>query len=79
MLCAMFGWNWPSGSGEEFKKKTKMWKDYDNNNGDNNDEEQMIRKAHLSLQAQVNLKVLENLPLEKATVWQIAKTHAMLS
>ena len=39
----------------------------------------MIRKAHLSLQAQVNLKVLENLPLEKATVWQIAKTHAMLS
>ena len=56
-----------------------MWKDYDNNNGDNNDEEQMIRKAHLSLQAQVNLKVLENLPLEKATVWQIAKTHVMLS
>ena len=64
------------------EKKTKMWKDYDNNNGDNNDdndEEQMIRKAHLSLQAQVNLKVLENLPLEKATVWQIAKTRAMLS
>ena len=33
MLCAKFGWNWPTGSGEEMK----MWKIYaDANDADDN-------------------------------------------
>ena len=37
MLCAKFGWNWPSGSGEEDENVT-------------DDGRQVIRKVHLSFQ-----------------------------
>ena len=36
MLCAKFGWNWPSGSGEEDENVKSLW-------------QILIRKAHLSL------------------------------
>ena len=35
MICAKFGWNWPSGYGEE--DKMKIWKVYDHNNDKEND------------------------------------------
>ena len=49
ILCAKFGWDWSSGSGE----KTKMWKVYRQTegqmDGQTDDGRQVIRKAHLIL------------------------------
>ena len=49
ILCAKFGWNRPSGSGEE--KKTKIWKVYNNSDKNDNDDDGQIlfRKAHIGL------------------------------
>ena len=46
MFCAKFGWIWPSGSEEELKMK--MWKVYWKTDGQTDDGQQTIRKAHLS-------------------------------
>ena len=46
ILCAMFGWNWPSGTGEEDEK----WKVYRQTDGQIDHGLQVIRKAHLSFQ-----------------------------
>ena len=43
MLCAVFGWNWPSGSWEEDENVKSLQVDPD-------DGQQVIRKAHLSFQ-----------------------------
>ena len=43
-LCAKFGWNWPSGSGEE-DENVKSLQTYRRMDG-----QQVIRKAHLSFQ-----------------------------
>ena len=47
ILCAKFGWNRPSGSGEE--KKTKIWKVYNNSDKNDNDDDGQVlfRKAHI--------------------------------
>ena len=53
MLCAKFGWNWPSGSGEE----DEMWKVYDDNDDNNDDDGQRTnfdQKSSLEPSAQVN-------------------------
>ena len=40
MLCAKFGWNWPSGSWEEVENRKSL----------QTDRQQAVRKAHLSFQ-----------------------------
>ena len=45
MLCAKFGWNWPSGSGEEDENVKCLQTDRQTDDG-----RQVIRKAHLSFQ-----------------------------
>ena len=45
MLCAKFGWNWPSGSGEEVENRKSLQTDRQTDDG-----RQVIRKAHLSFQ-----------------------------
>ena len=45
LLCAKFGWNWPSGSGEEDENVKSLQTDRQTGDG-----RQVIRKAHLSFQ-----------------------------
>ena len=47
MLCAKFGWNWPSGSGEEDENVKSLRKRRRTTTTDNG--QILIRKAHLSL------------------------------
>ena len=49
ILCAKFGWNWSSGSGEE-DENVKSLQTYGQTNGQTDDGWQVIRKAHLSFQ-----------------------------
>ena len=46
MLCAKFGWNWPSGSGEEDENVKSLQMDRQTGRC----RQQVIRKAHLSFQ-----------------------------
>ena len=48
MLCAKFGWNWPSGSGED--ENVKSLQTDRQTDGWTDDGQQVIRKAHLSFQ-----------------------------
>ena len=48
MLCVKFGWNRPSGSGEEMKMW--KWRTDRQTDGQTDDRRQVIRKAHLSFQ-----------------------------
>ena len=57
MLCAKFGWNWPSGSGEEDENVKSLQTDRQTDrrtdrrtDGQTDDGRQVIRKAHLSFQ-----------------------------
>ena len=53
MLCAMFGWNWPSGSGEEVEnvKSLQMDRQTDRRTDrQTDDRQQAIKKAHVSFQ-----------------------------
>ena len=55
MLCAKFGWNLPSGFGEE--DVLKMWKVYDNDDDNNDDDGQRTnfdQKSSLEPSAQVS-------------------------
>ena len=45
ILCAKFGWSWPSGSEEEDENMKSLQMD-----GQRDDGQQVIRKAHLSFQ-----------------------------
>ena len=45
MLCAKFGWNWPNGSGEEVKNVKSLQTDKQTD-GQTDDRQQAIRKAH---------------------------------
>ena len=45
MLCAKFGWNWPSSSGEEDENVKSLQTDRQTDDG-----RQVIRKAHVSFQ-----------------------------
>ena len=49
MLCAKFGWNWPSGSGEEDENVKSLQTDGQTDRR-TDDGRQVIRKAHLSFQ-----------------------------
>ena len=49
MLCAKFGWNWPSGSGEEDENVKSLQTDRQTD-GQTDAGRQVIRKAHLSFQ-----------------------------
>ena len=49
MLCAKFGWNWPSGSGEEDEHVKSLQTDRQTD-GQTDAGRQVIRKAHLSFQ-----------------------------
>ena len=49
ILCAKFGWNWPSGSGEEDKNVKSLQTDRQTDR-QTDDGRQVIRKAHLSFQ-----------------------------
>ena len=53
MLCAKFGWNWPSSSGEEVENVNSL-QTYGQTDrrtdGQTDDGRQVIRKAHLSFQ-----------------------------
>ena len=49
MLCAKFGWNWPSGSGEE-DENVKSLQTNRRTDRQTDDGRQVIRKAHLSFQ-----------------------------
>ena len=77
MLCAKFGWNWPSGSGEnENVKNLKA-------DGRIDDGRQIIRKAQLSYQLRwakkgvalylIKLQLVEIGPvvLEKSQIWKV--------
>ena len=75
MLCAKFGWNWPSGSEEEYENvkslQTDRWKDKQTDDG-----RQVIRNAHLSLQLRwakksVSMKILveECSPFKSIVEW----------
>ena len=61
MLCAKFGWNWPSGSGEEDENAKSLQMD-GWTNGQTDDGQQAIKKAHLSFQ-------LNNLIIE--VIWNV--------
>ena len=53
MLCAKFGWNWPSGSGEEDENVKSLQTDGRTDrrtDRQTDDGRQVIRKAHLSFQ-----------------------------
>ena len=53
MLCAKFGLNWPSGSGEEDENVKSLQTDRQTDgrtDGQTDDGRQVIRKAHLSFQ-----------------------------
>ena len=53
MLCAKFGWNWPSGSGEEDEHVKSLQTDRQTDgqtDGQTDAGRQVIRKAHLSFQ-----------------------------
>ena len=53
ILCAKFGWNWPSGSGEEDENVKSLQTDRQTDgrtDGQTDDGRQVIRKAHLSFQ-----------------------------
>ena len=57
ILCAMFGWNWPSGSGEEDENVKSLQTERQTDgqtdgqmDGRTDDGQQVIRKAHLSFQ-----------------------------
>ena len=47
ILCAKFGWNWPSGSWEEDENVNNLQAD---GHRQTDDGQQVIRKAHLSFQ-----------------------------
>ena len=49
VLCAKFGWNWPSGSGEEDENVKSLQTDRQTDR-QTDDGRQVIRKAHLSFQ-----------------------------
>ena len=49
MLCAKFGWNWPSGSGEEVENRKSLQTD-GQTDGRTDAGRKAIRKAHLSFQ-----------------------------
>ena len=49
MLCTKFGWNWPSGSGEE-DENVKSLQTNGQTDRRTDDGRQVIRKAHLSFQ-----------------------------
>ena len=50
MLCAKFGWNWPSGSGEEDENGKNFRQTDGRTDKQTDDGQQVIRKAHLSFQ-----------------------------
>ena len=53
MLCAKFGYNWPSGSGEEDENVKSLQTDERTDrrtDRETDDGRQVIRKAHLSFQ-----------------------------
>ena len=53
ILCAKFGWNWPSGSGDEDENVKSLQTDGRTDvltDGGTDDGQQVIRKAHLSFQ-----------------------------
>ena len=61
MLCAKFGWNWPSGSGEEDENVKSLQTDGQTDrqtDGQTDDGRQVIRKAHLSFQLRWAKKLL---------------------
>ena len=62
MVCTKFGWNWPSGSRyEDFK----MWKVYDNDAADDDDDGQRTnfeQKTLLEPSAHVNYKPKQHPP-----------------
>ena len=69
MLCAKFGWNWPSSSGEE-DENVKIYRQTDGRtDGQTEDGRQVIRKAHLSFQlrwAKKPKKLTEDITIIKA-------------
>ena len=59
MLCAKFGWNWPSGSGEEDDHVKSLQTDRQTDrrtDRQTDDGRQVIRKAHLSFQLRWAIK-----------------------
>ena len=65
MNCATFGWNWPSGSGEEDENVNKGYDD-DENNNNNWQRTNCDQRSLLEPLAQVSLKALND---------RIALTH----
>ena len=62
MLCAKFGWNFPSGSWEEDENMKSLQTDRQTDDG-----QQVIRKAHLSLQLG-ELKTFFSYTLQKSII-----------
>ena len=61
MLCVKFGWNWPSGSGEEDENVKSLQTDGQTDgqtDRQTDDARQVIRKAHLSFQLRWAKKVI---------------------
>ena len=74
ILCAKFGWNWPSGSGEEDENVKSLQTDRRTDRR----RTQVIRKAHLSFQLRwaKNVKTIANFEREFVKFWY--KCHVVL-
>ena len=70
MLCAKFGWNWPSGSWEEVKNRKSLQTDGQTDgqtDRQTDDGRKAIRKAHLSFQLRWAKKIARS--KSKQRIW----------
>ena len=85
MLCAKFGWNWPSGSGKEDENVKSLQTDGQTDQqteGPTDNGRQVIRKAHLSFQLRwaknhINLTLLSKVNVVSES-WMCPTLHIII-
>ena len=85
MLCAKFGWNWPSGSGKEDENVKSLQMDGLTDwqtDGPTDDRQQVIGKAHLSFQLRwaknhINLTLLSKVNVVSES-WMCTTLHIIM-